>query len=168
MDHFLFPKIYLIEELLITVWSVILIITAYDDMNPWWGLTSFWVFTIFELCSYILIMLMELFMVFTMIPMICGTMSYTPGENMARQERGVGNLSQMKKEQDESVQLAKSGKNKEGEMDPELEYRQHGFDVTGAVLPTEERGIYFDAIIEEMVDEVGDIPKTPPKRNIPS
>ena len=50
------------------------------------------------------------------------------------------------------------------EMDPNLEYRQHGFDMTGAVLPTEERGIYFDAIIEEMVDEVGDIPKSDRKK----
>lgn len=49
-------------------------------------------------------------------------------------------------------------------MDPELEYRQQGFDVTGAVLPTEERGLYFDAIIEEMVDKVGDIPKSPYKK----
>ena len=79
-------------------------------------------------------------------------------------------MSKIKKDKEESISLAKGGGKKDikAEMDPGLEYRQHGFDVTGAVLPTEERGLYFDAIIEEMVDKVGDIPKTPPKRRLVS
>jgi hypothetical protein len=84
MSHFLFPKIYLAEELLILVWSVILVLNAYDDINPWWGLNSFWIFSMFEMCSYVLIMLLEIFMVFTMLPLICGTLSYTAAENLAR------------------------------------------------------------------------------------
>jgi hypothetical protein len=93
MDHFLFPKIYLVEEFLLTIWSGILVINAYDDINPYWGLNSFWVFSLFELFSYFTIMLLEVFIMFTMIPLICSTLSENQAKPIQVDARGVGNLS---------------------------------------------------------------------------
>ena len=150
-DNFMYPKLFILEELLMLLKSGVLVINAYDDINPYWDLAYFWGFSIFSISAYMIIILIELLLAISCVPSIVGSLCGVQSDQKAEFVDNNMLLAIQKIGKD------KAKKAQNSEFDPELVYRQQGFNVTGEVLQTEERGIYVDAIIEEMIDkEAGD------------
>lgn len=64
LDDIEFRVTYLIEEICLVIYSIVLVINISDDMNPFFGLTWFWVFSIVYLLCYLMIMLLEFYVAF--------------------------------------------------------------------------------------------------------
>lgn len=53
-------NLVMVREYLFLLWSILILVNAYDDLNPIWGLTSFWVISISCIVFKFLIMLIEM------------------------------------------------------------------------------------------------------------
>lgn len=62
LKYFTFKILYIGQDSLYLLWSLILVINAHDDVNPSWGLTSFWIFSFIILISRFLIMLIDIYL----------------------------------------------------------------------------------------------------------